>query len=220
MYTIYVDNSIFYISNTTFSKMTWLLNNEFVKINGENIYIDADSDSIKYIITLFRGYEADECSKYLRDKILMDIKRLKIDGIGMNGGNIDIDTINKINIEDQDTFHSLEDILDVTENEKMEFDNYIKDTMIKPSTDTTNIPVNLDTNIIYSNNKIDIDNFVNNIQQNLNKDDNQQYNQQFNTMNFLSTDTNIINYLKSIHPTNNNNTSSDSDEFINFDEPI
>lgn len=102
MITLHVDNSRFYISPKTLDdhKKTVLyraiINNEtdprvFISRKGDllgssnlpEVYIDADDDSFKYIVSYLRGYQDDRIfnSNILKGKVYYDAKYFKIDGL-------------------------------------------------------------------------------------------------------------------------------------------
>jgi superfamily II DNA or RNA helicase len=204
MYTLFVDNEQFFISDETLSKIPNFLTHSRVYLKNENsIYVDADKDSFKCIISMLRGYDISDITQSLRDKMLVDIKVF----------NINFENLNDINFLDKDIFDKDifdKDIFDlkITDEEKKEFDTELDAELNIELNSNQNISLDEDVKLDIFN----INNLIDNIHEQLNSE---------NIITAISTDENIKKILKEynskLYNTDITDSSDNSDNFDNFD---
>ena len=171
MYTFYVDNSKFYISDKTLDQYKDSLFYKVIKQNKKHdkikfvnnkIYIDACEDSFKYIIQFMRGYQDEYIYNDLNllRKIRFDASEFGIKNleeyISQSGGSIDNNTIHTdtLRLSDTETIGFNDDKQSI----KLDFDKNIEfsdtlhiDDLINSSNEKLNIKNEINKNEVITN---------------------------------------------------------------------
>lgn len=214
-YTILIDDYRFtllkstLINNNSFLISRMIMTNEkndFIKINGNTIYIDKDPLSFKYVLDKIRGYEIEIDNindNNLKKKVINDLNFFGLNNENKKDWNQD-SILNNMSDEydekDVFSFNKLTNMLNL--NKKTE------DTLRTTEAE-------LDTSVLRSNNNEDINNLILKIDNKLK--DKLKGGNPFEVMNTFSNDETIQNILKSINQKNN----SESDvESLNLDNDL
>lgn len=239
MYILCVDSCNFYISDP--SKLTGFLKNnrciiKYCKDAIQSLYVDADLDSIKHIVSWLRGYglNIEQIDDYLKSKILHDAVDFQIDDlVAFLTDNLDrgldrrVHTTHKEQHEHSDDYNldvqeDETNILDcmnitLTEEERAIVDKEIEQERqrIKEMLNAmrnTNANHHIHDESLLTYNIDDIVNKINGIE----TDNNGENIDPFNMINVISTDPRIVEHFKKIQIIESYDSDSDDSDNPDF----